>query len=143
MSGLLEICIVQDNCRRLTTKLHENRLAMTSTHFPDDYTDRSTANELDLSNRRMSYERLSNQPSTLSLRLNHVENSGRKPSFRPYLTEEVMSSRTKLRCFENNRAANSNWCCDRTGCKDDTRIPSSGYQRVSFRYSQRRLTEQW
>ena len=143
MSGLFEICIVQDNCRRLASKLHENRLAMTGTHFPDDSTDRSTANKLNLTNRRMSYERLSNQPGTLSFRLNHIENSGRKPSFRPCLAEEVMRPRTKLRCFEYNRAANGNWCCDRTGCKDDTRIPSSGYQRVSLRYFHRQITEQW
>lgn len=132
MSGLFEIGVVQDNCGRLATKLHENRLAMTGTHFPDDSTDRSTANKLNLTNRRMSYERLSNQSCTLSFRLDHIEDSSRKPSFSPCLAEKVMRPRTKLRCFEHNRAANGNWCCDCTGCKNDTRIPSSGSQCVPF-----------
>jgi hypothetical protein len=121
---LVEIRVVENNCRCLAAQLEENRLDMLASGGSNDRTDQGATGEVDLADIRVGDQRIGYGGCVGVLVIDDIEDARRKTSLAEDVTESPEALGRELGALEDDGITRRDGESDGTSAKDERSVPA-------------------
>lgn len=121
--GLVQVRVVQDNSRRLTTQLEQHRLDVLASSGSNDRADIGATGEVNLADGRVSDQGVGDSRGVGGLMEDDIQTSSGKTSLPEDVTNSPEALGRELGTLENNGVTSAERLRNGTDTKDERRIP--------------------
>src|SRR6185437_14767290 len=123
LDRFIEICVLQNDERRLAAELEQARFEVLRAAFGDDAPDRGGSREVDPAHGRMIDESADHLARVPGIVRDQVDDAFRKASLGERLDDELMGPWTQLGGFEDYRVAAGERSCNGANAQNDGGVP--------------------